>query len=313
MDSLTENLSSTNGFAALLKRYKAICEAYEARQLVPLNLDAIKTRLGLSLYRNGPLSISELSLILGVSHPAILKIARDFIHNEWVADYRDRRDKRRRLLALTNSGASYFMGVSAHDAIRNQMLRALSEAAGVDQVLIRLERALQEENLEARVGKARDRVEIRRYSNTDQSDFERLNRAWIERYFSIEAEDLRIFSNPRLEIIQPGGEIFMAVTSDDQVVGTCAVMIAASKTRGELAKMAVHQHFQGLGIGRRLAQAAISWGKSMGLEKITLESNQRLRAALALYESLGFAYVESSPDSEFARADVSMVLVLEDI
>ncbi len=39
-----------------------------------------------------------------------------------VADYRDRRDKRRRLLALTNSGRYYFSGLSAHAELESEQL-----------------------------------------------------------------------------------------------------------------------------------------------------------------------------------------------
>lgn len=313
MDSIKGTNPSSNSFARLLDRYVTLCKGYEALYSESLGLDAVKIRLGLALYRNGPVSISQLSEELGVSHPAVLKIAGEFIGKEWVADYRDRRDKRRRLLALTNSGSTYFMGISAHDAIRREALEALAKAAGVDQVLTDLEQALRDESLESRVQGVRDQIRVLPYNDANQGAFERLNRAWIERYFRVEAEDSRIFSDPRRAVIDPGGEIFMAVVPSGEVVGTCAMILSASKTASELAKMAVHPQFQGFGIGRLLGQAAIAWARSMNLEKITLQSNQRLRPALSLYESLGFEQTGLLPGSEFARADISMVLMLRGV
>lgn len=313
MGSIKGTNPSSNSFAKLLDRYLTLCRGYEAQQSESLGLDAVKVRLGLTLYRNGPLSISELSEALGVSHPAVLKIALEFIGKDWVADYRDRRDKRRRLLALTNEGSTYFMGISAHDAVRRQAFEALAKAVGVDQALTDLDQALQDQSLESRVQEVHDQIKVLPYNDANQAAFERLNRAWIEQYFRIEAEDSRIFADPRSTIIEPGGEIFMAVVPSGEVVGTCAMILSASKPVGELAKMAVHPHFQGFGIGRRLGQSAIAWAESKHLEKITLESNQRLRPALALYESLGFEQIELPPGSEFARADIAMVLMLREV
>ena len=87
---------------------------YEQQAGLGKSLTSPRIRLGLALYRGGPASIVALSEQLKISHPAVVQIARNLMAAEYVADYRDRRDKRRRLLALTNSGRYYFSGLSAH-------------------------------------------------------------------------------------------------------------------------------------------------------------------------------------------------------
>lgn len=56
------------------------------------------------LYHRGPTSITELARGLGVSHPGINKIANELIDAKLVQPYRDRKDKRKRVLALTSLG-----------------------------------------------------------------------------------------------------------------------------------------------------------------------------------------------------------------
>lgn len=62
----------------------------------------------LYLYRRGPTSITGLAKGLGVSHPGINKIANELIKARLASPYRDRSDKRKRVLALTSTGRDKF-------------------------------------------------------------------------------------------------------------------------------------------------------------------------------------------------------------
>lgn len=66
--------------------------------------------------------------------------------------------------------------------------------------------------------KIRDSVEITRWDRKYRSDFIRLNREWIERFFCLEESDLKILGDPEGEIIDKGGEIFLALNRG-KVVG----------------------------------------------------------------------------------------------
>lgn len=58
----------------------------------------------LFLYHRGPTAITEIARGVGVSHPAVNKVANELIAARLVAPYRDRKDKRKRVLALTSAG-----------------------------------------------------------------------------------------------------------------------------------------------------------------------------------------------------------------
>jgi putative acetyltransferase len=138
--------------------------------------------------------------------------------------------------------------------------------------------------------------------------FEALNRAWIERYFVVEAADLEAFRNPEA-IVRNGGAIFFVI--EDQVaVGTCAI-IRLAPDRYELAKMAVRPESQGRGYGDLLIDAAVSFARDAGGRTIMLESNSRLAPAIRLYEKHGFRHVPIEHAHGYARVDVQMELRLD--
>ena len=52
----------------------------------------------------------------------------------------------------------------------------------------------------------------------------------------------------------------------------------------EVAKLAVDDSVRGRGIGRRLVETALAWGQQRHYTRAVLTSNQRLKAALKLYD-----------------------------
>jgi GNAT superfamily N-acetyltransferase len=138
--------------------------------------------------------------------------------------------------------------------------------------------------------------------------FGQLNRDWLDHFALREAADDRHLDAPRESIIAHNGQIFFAV-EDDEVIGTCAA-IPHDEGVFEMAKLAVAPSARGKGIGRRLARAAIDFAKEAGAQKVTLESNQKLTAALKLYESMGFIHAAMPANLRYATADVFMELEL---
>jgi putative acetyltransferase len=139
--------------------------------------------------------------------------------------------------------------------------------------------------------------------------FERLNRQWIEEYFSVEEPDRAVFRDPDGTILRPGGEIFF-VLADGDVVGTCA-MVQHGHDAFELAKMAVDPSARGLGHGDRLIVAAIDFARERGAARVELLTNSMLVPALRLYEKHGFRRVPvSAREGNYVRADTKMVLEL---
>ena len=139
--------------------------------------------------------------------------------------------------------------------------------------------------------------------------FERLNRDWIERYFSVEPPDLALFADPHAAVILPGGQILFALEGE-AVLGTCAVLKSGAGEM-ELAKMAVAPSAQGRGIGRQLGEAAIAFAREAGADRLVLISNSRLTPAIALYQRLGFHQAALPHDTGYTRGDVFMTLDLQ--
>jgi putative acetyltransferase len=153
-------------------------------------------------------------------------------------------------------------------------------------------------------------VTIRNYQPGDEACFQRLNEAWIAKYFVLEAKDREILGDPVKYIMNPGGEIVFA-TIGEEIVGCCGLMPIAPGEY-EVAKMAVTEACQGRGIGRKILDAVIDEAKRMGAKRLYLETNSKLPSATHLYESVGFRHlpVEGRKPSVYVRADVFMEMFL---
>ena len=99
------------------------------------SLDANWVRLGMLLLQCGPTTIMVLSERLAISHPAVLQIAKRLKAEDRVADFRDRRDKRKRMLALTSKGRYDFTGFIAHQQLQDAWLDKLLAPTGLSNVL----------------------------------------------------------------------------------------------------------------------------------------------------------------------------------
>lgn len=155
-------------------------------------------------------------------------------------------------------------------------------------------------------------IEIRSLTpGDDATAFRTLNEEWITRYFALEDKDRETLNNPLQSILLKGGHIFMAYASAEAV--GCVALIPMQDGVYELSKMAVSPHLRGRGLGRHLLQRAIAQARSIGARSLFLGSNQRLKDAIHLYESVGFRHVkpENLPPMPYSRADVFMEMPLD--
>ena len=155
-----------------------------------------------------------------------------------------------------------------------------------------------------------DEVTIREFRPGDEAAFRRLNEEWITRYFVLEPKDEYVLADPQHKILDRGGRIFLAVRGSE-TVGCCA-LLALGPGEYEVAKMAVTERAQGTGIGRLLLEKTIAEARSSGATRLFLETNQRMKPAVRLYESTGFRHIppELRATSDYARSDVQMELYL---
>tara|TARA_B110000503_G_scaffold127809_1_gene198000 strand:- start:255 stop:1208 length:954 start_codon:yes stop_codon:yes gene_type:complete len=268
------------------------------------------------LYRKGPTSITGLAKGLRVSHPGINKTADELIEVRLVAPYRDRNDKRRRVLALTSAGRERYHALEPTWRDIRQALQGAIDESGGDFLaqLGALEKSFIRRDLVNRYrdqqGKNIKEVQIRPFKQDYAAAFRSLNTAWIEHYFRLEEADRNVLNDPAGEIIGPGGEILFAVSPGrEQIIGTCA-LIWLDDEKAALAKMAVLEEARGTQVGLLLGESIIARARDRGFLVVLLESNRKLTPAISLYRKLGFVEKPFPNRSVYSRADIYMELIL---
>lgn len=154
-------------------------------------------------------------------------------------------------------------------------------------------------------------VIVREYTAADAAAFRDLNLAWVEAFFTVEAEDRAQLEDPQTHILDPGGAILIA-EYNGEAVGTAGLVPGHGEGVLELIKMSARTDVQGKGIGRALMEAAIEKSRDMGAAQIWLETNTKLAAALALYRKVGFRELtgdEVTP-TPYDRCNCQMLLDL---
>lgn len=144
--------------------------------------------------------------------------------------------------------------------------------------------------------------EIIGYQPQYAKDFERLNIAWLEKYFEVEPYDAEVLANPDHYILHKGGRILLA-RCGQEIAGCIALMFHGDEI--EITKMAVEESYQGYGLGKQLMQAALEQAEALTPSRIYLLTNARLEAANGLYERLGFQQVplEEGDNERYARCN----------
>ncbi len=268
------------------------------------------------LYKKGPTSITGLAKGLGVSHPGINKVGNELIEARLVSPYRDRNDKRKRVLALTSTGRERYKVLEPTWRDIRQALQAAVDECGGDFIgqLTALEKSFARRDFVSRFrdqhGKDPEEVVIHPFIPDHADAFRALNTSWIERYFKMEDADYRMLGDPAGKIIDAGGEVLFAVSkARDQVIGTCA-LIRLSSEQAELAKMAVSEEAKGKQVGLLLGESIIDLARGRGFQSLVLESNRKLTPAISLYRKLGFIEKPFPHPSDYSRADIYMELSL---
>ena len=152
------------------------------------------------------------------------------------------------------------------------------------------------------------KIEIIDFSDDLKDPIRLLNYEWLQKYFRIEEGDIISLSNPKEQIIDKGGYIFYAKSSN-QIVGTASLL---KKSDGvfEIGKMAVTGTAQGSGIGTILLEHCLEMAKQKSIKKLVLYSNTKLTSAIHLYRKYGFIEVELEKGL-YERANIKMEKLLQ--
>ena len=146
-------------------------------------------------------------------------------------------------------------------------------------------------------------IEIIEYKSEYQPSFERLNKAWLETYFTIEPVDRYVLEQPEEAILKPGGVIMLA-RYGEEIIGTVALKVIA-QAEYEMTKMCVDEAFQGLGAGKMLCAAAIAKAKAINAKRLLLYTTNVLETAISIYKKKGFVDIPLEP-GVYERANVKM-------
>jgi ribosomal protein S18 acetylase RimI-like enzyme len=90
---------------------------------------------------------------------------------------------------------------------------------------------------------------------------------------------------------RPAGGVWLAEV-DGTAVG-CIALRPRGEDRAELKRLYVRPAFRGTGIGRALAERALSAAVEISYRRACLDTLRTMTGAIALYRSLGFMEIES--------------------
>ena len=259
-------------------------------------------------------SVTELALYIGISHPAVSQIIKELKKAGLVTSITDKKDERRKAIALSKKGeevASRLRPVwEAVEKVTNQMIIA----TGYDMIAVmdKFEEQLEQKSLYDRVMDYRkkqqlDEVKIVDFQPAYQPHFARLNYEWISRYFKVEAHDQELLDHPQREIIDKGGYVCFAELNGE-IIGTCGLYKLRDGVY-ELIKMAVDDKAQGRQVGKKIGLHVLKVAKQMGAHRVELQSNTILKPAINLYRRLGFTESKMDETSkDYARSNILMVI-----
>ena len=271
------------------------------------------------LHQQGPLSVTQAASLLGVSHPAISKIANKMQGESLLYKTSDPSDERRFFLALDEKALGLLPKI---EPILDHMRRYLDSIIAMQrhsilQALDEFEQAYDEKGLVNPVlnalssSLASQKVAIEPWHSRYKTDFHRLNFAWLSKYFNGQLNELdrQALDTPQSYYLARGGYIWLAIINDITV--GCIALANHGNGLYEISKMAVDEAYQGYGIGRKMLLLALDKSRQQQASKVYLETSSLLPKALALYQHIGF---EQMPHpnlvSAYARSDIYMELAI---
>ena len=99
----------------------------------------------------------------------------------------------------------------------------------------------------------------------------------------------------------PRGCLLLAKEGGD--AAGCVGVRPLDGTNCEMKRLFVRPHYRHAGLGRRLVETAIAWARETGYHSICIDTLPTMRAARALYASLGFTACAPYYDNTYLGSD----------
>ena len=129
----------------------------------------------------------------------------------------------------------------------------------------------------------------------DLSNIRELFTEYVKMLFDLESDfqkylDLQNYDNEFDNLNEkyglPNGRLYIAY-SDNQAAG-CIALRQMSDTECEMKRLYVKPEFRGKQIGKALVEVIINDAKKLGYQSMLLDTIPALKAAIVLYENMGF-------------------------
>ena len=107
----------------------------------------------------------------------------------------------------------------------------------------------------------------------------------------------------------PAGRLIVARTKETHALAGCVAVREFAPAVAEMKRLYVRPSFRGQGLGRVLAEASIRAAREIGYTVMRLDTLERMRSAVALYESLGFRRIEpyrANPEADVVYFELAL-------
>lgn len=145
-------------------------------------------------------------------------------------------------------------------------------------------------------------MEIISYQGKYKKDFVNLNLVWIQKYFKVEAQDVKMLNDIE-DFRAKGAEVYFAL-EQEKAIATCMVNPVGGQV-WEICKLAADEHCTGRGAGSAVLKACMEHAKEHGARKLMIVSNTILSAAMHLYAKAGFKEVPID-NMEYERVNIQL-------
>lgn len=103
---------------------------------------------------------------------------------------------------------------------------------------------------------------------------------------------------------EPQGQILLAWSNGDgeeKLTGGVAMRPLDEEGICEMKRLYLRDEFRGSGAGRRLTEDILAAAQKAGYEKMRLDTEQRLKTAIAMYRKFGFVEIGQYYDNPLAQ------------